>query len=84
MADTNQAPDLLSRFDISNDAVREIVSGALANADDGELFLEYAETESLGWDNGRLKNGSFNTRSGYGLRVVAGEAVGYAQSDNYS
>ncbi|MEL6203252.1 MAG: metalloprotease TldD [Pseudomonadota bacterium] len=84
MADTNQAPDLLNRFDISNDTVREIVSGALANADDGELFLEYAETESLGWDNGRLKNGSFNTRSGYGLRVVAGEAVGYAQSDNFT
>ncbi|MEM9999535.1 MAG: metalloprotease TldD [Pseudomonadota bacterium] len=84
MSDDRNVPDLLSRFDMSTQEASAIVSEALANADDGELFLEYAETESLGWDNGRLKSGTFNTRSGYGLRVVAGEAVGYAQSDEFS
>ncbi|MGB7431191.1 MAG: metalloprotease TldD [Ahrensia sp.] len=78
------APDLLARFDISKDRLTALVGAALAKADDGELFVEHAETEMLGFDNGRLKTGSFNTSSGFGLRSVAGEAVGYAQSDEMS
>jgi len=78
------APDLLARFDVSKERVTALVGDALARADDGELFLEHAETEVLGFDNGRLKTGSFNTSSGFGLRAVAGEAVGNAQSDEMS
>ena len=75
---------LISGFDIAEDAVRRRVGEALSGADDGELFVEYRESEMLGFDNGRLKAGSFNTASGFGLRSVAGEAVGYAQSDDFS
>ena len=53
-------------------------------ADDGELYLEYSQSESLTFDNGRLKGGSFNTDQGFGLRAVAGEAVGYAHSGEMS
>ena len=77
-------PDLISRFDMSEDRVRALVAETLAKADDGELFLEYAEGETLGFDNGRLKTGSFSTSSGFGLRAVCGEAVGYAESDEFS
>ncbi|MEM0899235.1 MAG: metalloprotease TldD [Pseudomonadota bacterium] len=78
------APDLLSRFDASRENITQVVGEALKGADDGELFVEYAESEVLGFDNGRLKTGSFNTSSGFGLRAVAGEGVGYAQSDEMS
>ena len=81
---TQSIPDLLSRFDMSRERLTDLVGTALAGSDDGELFVEHAETEVLGFDNGRLKTGSFNTSSGFGLRAVAGEAVGYAQSDEMS
>jgi TldD protein len=55
---------------------RRCCKETLKSADDGELFLEHAQAESLSFDNGRLKGGSFNTDQGFGLRAVAGEAVG--------
>ena len=75
---------LLSQFDITEDRVRRIVSDTIEGSDDGELFLEYREGESLMFDNGRLKTASFNTDQGFGLRSVAGEATGYAHSSELS
>ena len=77
-------PGLISQFDVSEERVRALVADSLAKADDGELFVEYREAETLVFDNGKLKTGSFNTASGFGLRAVAGEAVGYAESDDFS
>ncbi|MDZ3836140.1 MAG: metalloprotease TldD [Rhodospirillales bacterium] len=57
---------------------RDLVEDALAGADDGELYLEYRQAESLAFDDGRLKSASFDTEQGFGLRAVAGEATGYA------
>jgi len=76
--------DLLSTFDISDSRVQSLVEATLKGADDGELYVEYGESESLSFDNGRLKGGSFNTDQGFGLRAVAGEAVGYAHSGEMS
>ncbi|HUH49057.1 MAG TPA: metalloprotease TldD [Mycoplana sp.] len=76
--------DLLSLFDADEAAVRKVLGQSLASADDGELYLEHAQAESLTFDNGRLKGGSFNTDQGFGLRAVAGEAVGYAHSGELS
>ena len=78
------ADRLLNQFDISEDAVRAIVEDTIHGADDGELFVEYREGEALVFDNGRLKTGSFNTDKGFGLRAVAGEAVGYAHASELS
>ena len=51
-----------------------IVDDALAGADDGELYLEYRQSESLAFDDGRLRTASFNTAQGFGLRAVSGAA----------
>jgi len=75
---------LLDRFDVSDTAVRTLVSDTLRGADDGELFLEYSEAEALMFDNGRLKTANFNTEQGFGLRAVAGEAMGYAHASELS
>ncbi|SFI37310.1 TldD protein [Aquamicrobium aerolatum DSM 21857] len=71
---------LLEQFDVSESRLREIVASTINGADDGELFLEYREGEALVFDNGRLKTANFNTDRGFGLRAVAGEAVGYAHA----
>ncbi|MCM2476927.1 metalloprotease TldD [Rhizobium sp. CG5] len=76
--------DLISLFDCDETALRAAVSKALSGADDGELYIEHAQSESLSFDNGRLKGGSFNTDQGFGLRAVAGEAVGYAHAGELS
>lgn len=76
--------DLLSLFDCDEGTLTRRVADALQGADDGELFVEHAQAESLTFDNGRLKGGSFNTDQGFGLRAVADEAVGYAHSGELS
>ena len=71
---------LSDQFDVSTEDLRGIVADALSNADDGELFIEHSKSEGLVFDNGRLKGASYNEDRGFGLRAVAGEAVGYAHS----
>ncbi|PYE90597.1 metalloprotease TldD [Phyllobacterium leguminum] len=75
---------LIDSFDVSPDDIRKTVADSLRGSDDGELFVEYREAESLVFDNGRLKTGSFNQEQGFGLRAVAGEAVGYAHAGELS
>ncbi|KQS96290.1 MULTISPECIES: metalloprotease TldD [unclassified Rhizobium] len=76
--------DLIKLFDSDEAAVREVLAQTLSGADDGELFIEHSQSESLSFDNGRLKGGSFNTDQGFGLRAVAGESVGYAHAGDLS
>jgi TldD protein len=57
---------------------------ALEGADDGELFLEYRESESISLDDGRIRAASFDTRRGFGLRAVLGEASYYAHAGELS
>jgi TldD protein len=53
---------------------------AVAGADDGEMFLERTRSEALVFDDGRVKNASYNASEGFGLRAVRGETAGYAHS----
>ncbi len=71
---------LISRFDIDRKGVKTLLDEALRGSDDGELFVEQSESETLVFDDGKLKTGSYDTRQGFGLRSVAGEASGYAHS----
>ena len=67
--------------DIDLDTATTTLGDAVQGADDGELFFERRRGESLVFDDGRLRNASYDAAEGFGLRVVAGEAVGYAHSD---
>ena len=70
---------IFSDCDLSLDVAEKITNQALSGADDGELFLERSTSESLTFDDGRLKTASFDTGRGFGLRCVAGETTGFAQ-----
>ena len=69
---------------LDRDAAARLLGQALANADDGELFLEYRESESINLDDGRIRSAGFDTSLGFGLRAVAGEATGYAHAGEIS
>ncbi len=72
------------RTGLDRGRVEDLVGEALNGADDGELFMEYRQSEALGFDDGRLKTASFDTNQGFGLRCVAGEATGYAHASELS
>jgi TldD protein len=75
-------PALLPELD--RRLARGITAEAFQEADDGELFLEYRQSESLVFDDGQLKNASFDTSQGFGLRATRGETTGYAHSSEIS
>ena len=72
----------IEQFDFDVDDVAPVLADTMSGADDGELFLETALSESLVFDDGRLKSASFDSNRGFGLRCVAGEAFGYAHSSD--
>ncbi len=74
--------DPFAPFDthLDRDVALSLLQSATAGADDGELFLERRKSEVLSFDDGRVKNASFDASEGFGLRAVRGEMTGYAHS----
>lgn len=72
------------RAEMDRDRVTGLVDDALKGADDGELFLEYRQSESLVFDDGQLKGANFDTAQGFGLRSVSGETAGLAHASEIS
>jgi TldD protein len=72
------------RAGLDRSRIERTVADSLKGADDGELYLEYAQSEALSFDDGRLKSASFDTTQGFGLRAVSGETHGYAHASELS
>ena len=75
---------LLDRAGLDRAKVGKLLDRGLEGADDGELFLEYTQSEMLVFDNNRLKQATYDTSQGFGLRAVKDEAVGYAHASDVS
>ena len=75
---------LIDRAGLDRARVGNLIARGLEGADDGELFLEYRQSEVLVFDNGRLKQATYDTAQGFGLRAVKDEAVGYAHASDLS
>ena len=85
MTDIAKTEDLFfNRAGLDKSRVERIIGESLGNADDGELFLEYQQSENFVFDDGQLKNANFDTSQGFGLRAVAGEMSGYAHASELS
>ncbi len=70
--------------ELDRDDATRLVAEALAGMDDGELFLEYRESESLTMEDSRIRTAGFDTEMGFGLRAVLGEEAGYAHAGEVS
>ena len=75
---------LIDRAELDRGKLSQLIGRGLDGADDGELFLEYRQAEALTFDNGRLKQATYDTVQGFGLRAVKDEAVGYAHASDLS
>jgi len=71
---------LFEDCDLSQTQAQSLLEDTLQGADDGELFVERSSSESLVFDDGRLKSANFDSSRGFGLRCVAGEMTGFAQA----
>ena len=78
------APFAPLEHDIDRTVALDVLRDATAGADDGELFLERRRAEVLSYDDGRVRNASYNASEGFGLRAVKGETAGYAHSTEIS
>ena len=69
---------------LDRDRASAILREATIGADDGELFFERSVSETLVFDDGRLRNSGYTADQGFGLRAVRGEVTGYAHSTEIS
>ncbi|HXM85638.1 MAG TPA: metalloprotease TldD [Stellaceae bacterium] len=85
MADLARTEELFfTKTGMDRAQVDKIVAEALSGMDDGELFLEWSQSESLALDDGRIKSASFDQSQGFGLRALSGESAGYAHASELS
>ncbi len=72
------------RTNLTPECAEKITKESLHGKDDGELFLEYKESEALSFDDGKIKTSSFDVTQGFGLRGVLGEQTSYAHASEIS
>ena len=78
MTDLTTTDELFfTKAGLDRSRVEDLTTHALDGADDGELFLEYCQSESISFDDGRVRSASFDTSQGFGLRSIFGDAAGY-------
>ena len=68
---------------IYEDAVKSLKL-ATKNSEDGEIFFEQRQTETITFDDSRVKSANFDSSEGMGMRSVNGEITGYAHSTDLS
>src|SRR5580704_18732841 len=73
-----------TRTGMDTGRIEGLVGESLRGMDDGELFLEWSQSESLALDDGRIKSASFDQSQGFGLRALSGESAGYAHASELS
>ena len=66
------------------DAALRVLRDTVSGGNDGELFLERKRSEMLMFDDGALKNASFDAGEGFGLRAINSETAAYAHSSEIS
>ncbi len=85
MANPELSGDVFADFGgLDRETALPVVERALSGADDGELFLENARSESLTLDDGQIRAAAFQHSKGFGLRSVVGERTGYAHASDLS
>ena len=69
---------------LDEEAALGVLRSVTDGADDGELFLERRRSESIVFDDGRIKTANYDAAEGFGLRAVHGETTGYSHSTELS
>ena len=76
--------NFFEKSDLSRNQTENIVSDTLSQCDDGELYLENSKSESILLGDNKIKNSSYNSDLGFGLRAISDEIVAYSHSNEIS
>ena len=76
--------NFFEKSDLSRNEAENIISETLKKCDDGELYLEDSKSESILLDDNKIKNSSYSSDLGFGLRAISGEIVAYSHSNEIS
>ena len=63
-------------------SVERVLNDTLHRMDDGELYLQSFQFDSLVLSDGRLSSANFSTGVGFGLRAVKNDLAGFAHSND--
>ncbi len=65
---------------VSKQKVFSLLNDTLKDCDDGEIYFENSDSETFFFDDGRMKNVSYDNSQGFGIRSILGDIRGYAHS----
>lgn len=72
-----------TRYNIDSAAMSSLLSLALSRGGDfAELFFEHRTQSAISWEDQQVKSASRNVSQGLGIRVVHGDAIGYAYTES--
>ena len=72
-----------NRYNIDSAAMSSLLSIALSRGGDfAELFFEHRTNSAIQWEDQRVKSASRNVSQGLGMRVIKGDAIGYAYTES--
>ena len=72
-----------SRYNLDPAVMSSLLSTALSRGGDfAELFFEHRTNSAISWEEQRVKSASRHVAQGVGIRVVKGDAIGYAYTES--
>ncbi|MFZ5479759.1 MAG: TldD/PmbA family protein [Myxococcota bacterium] len=73
------------QFGVGTEQIRATLEAALSRgADDADLYFEHAGSTSIALSDGKVNRASTHVDLGVGVRVVVGDQVGYAYTEDLS
>ncbi len=71
------------RYSLDPAVMSSLLSTALSHGGDfAELFFEHRANSAITWEDQRVKSASRHIAQGVGIRVVKGDAIGYAYTES--
>lgn len=71
------------RYNVDSAAIATVLGVALSRGGDfAELFFEHRESGSIAWEDQHVRAASRQSVQGLGIRVVKGDAIGYAYTES--
>jgi TldD protein len=74
-----------SRYGVDQTTAADLLGVAMSRGgDDAELFFEHREGSNIAFEQQAVKSASRSTTQGVGVRVLQGDAIGYAYTEDLS
>src|SRR5919106_1577322 len=84
MADISGLEFMRERYGIDAAVAHSLLDAALSRGEYAELYFEHKTAGSIAFEQQAVKSANRSISQGLGVRVLLGEAVGYAYTEDLS